>query len=88
MAAGTPFIVNDTGDISIYIENGVSGYVLKDVTPSSVQVVLRNILHASVKDRVAMRLAARSVAERYFDWRSYTDALSQLLTDVTEIYYG
>lgn len=88
MAVGTPFIVNDTGDIGNYIENGVSGFVLKDVTPTSVQVALRNVLHASTKDRVAMRVAARSVAERYFDWRSYSGALSKLLADVTETYYG
>lgn len=88
MAVGTPFIVNNTGDISNYIENGVSGFVLKDVTPGSIQMVLRNVLHASAKDRAAMRVAARSVAERFFDWRSYTDALSQLLADVTETYYG
>lgn len=85
MAVGTPFIVNDTGDILNYVEDGISGYVLQDMNPRDIQTVLYTILRESTKERVAMRVAARAVAERFFDWRSYTDDLSQLLSEVTEI---
>ena len=84
MAVGTPFIVNDTGDITDYVEDGVSGFVLRDMGPVGIQSVLRDVLRASDEERAAMRAAARSVAERCFDWRSYTGAISQLLSEVME----
>ena len=88
MAVGTPFIVNNTGDIADYVEDGVSGFVLRDMTPSRIQTVLHDVLRSSIEERTAMRTAARSVAEHFFDWRSYTDVLSRLLTEVMEAYNG
>lgn len=84
MAVGTPFIVNDTGDIADYVSDGVSGFVLQDIESGRIQAVLRDTLRSAAKQRFAMRAAARSVAEQSFDWRSYTGAVSQLLIEVTE----
>ena len=86
MAAGTPFIVNDTGDIADYIENGVAGYVFKKAAPEEIAELLRDIASQSQNERARMRAKARSTAERCFDWRPYVDTFSQLIENVKESY--
>lgn len=82
MAVGTPFIVNDTGDISDYIESGVSGIVIDNVTQDRIVSVLELLASSTQKERTSMRVEARSVAEQFFDWRAYTGSISLLLSEV------
>lgn len=86
MAVGTPFVVNDTGDITEYVENGVSGIVFEDTSPDHIAAILERIASSSQEERMSMRTEARSIAEHYFDWRAYTSDVSQLLDEVKEAY--
>lgn len=88
MAIGTPFVVNDTGDITEYIKNGFSGIVVQDASPHCIAAVLERIASSSQEERISMRAEARATAEQYFDWRAYTGAVSQLLDDVKEAYHA
>ncbi|MEF2655363.1 MAG: glycosyltransferase family 4 protein [Eggerthellaceae bacterium] len=81
MAVGTPFIVNNTGDIADYVMNGVSGYVLDALENDALACLLKKLVRESSQQRSAMRSEARAVAEEYFDYRAYADILlSHLLT--------
>lgn len=79
MSAGTPFIVNDTSDISMYIKSGESGFVIKDESEAGIITVLKQVLSLSKDERSKMRAAARTVAKEYFDNSKYIDSVNALL---------
>lgn len=80
MATGTPFIVNDTGDISLYIKNGENGYLANDI--DEITTVYDDIIRSTCERRRAMRTAARLTAEKSFDYRNYKEPLRELLNDL------
>lgn len=79
MACGLPVIANDTGDISLYLEDGVNGYLLSDNTAHAVTSTLNKISQLSSKELDGQRVAARTTAELSFDYRSYPDRINELL---------
>lgn len=79
MAAGTPVITNDTGDIALYLNDNINGYLLEDRSEDAVRKVLQKVLKLSDDQKEAMRLCARKTAEEYFDYRCYMDEFSRLL---------
>lgn len=77
-AVGTPVISNDTGDIGLYVKNGVNGFLV-DLSDESLERTVRNILNMGNEEREAMRWAARETAERNFDYRVYSETMKRFL---------
>lgn len=83
MSVGTPFIVNNTGDISLYVENGISGFVIESIDIENVKKLLISILDSSQEERELMRREARKAAERYFDYRVYSEDLVGFIREIS-----
>lgn len=81
MSVGTPVITNDTGDIGLYVIDGVNGFLLREHTAKAVNEALHRIIQSSSKDRSDMRKAARATAETSFDYQVYSDKMRNLLME-------
>lgn len=79
MAHGTPVIANLTSDIALFLDDGGEGLVCDDWSASAFAGALRQALALSPAQLAAMRSAARRQAERSFDYREYSGALSDFL---------
>jgi glycosyltransferase involved in cell wall biosynthesis len=78
-AAGVPAILNATSDIGGYVRDGVEALHCADHTPEAFAVAVRRALGLTPAERSAMGVAARSAAERCFDFRNYSGELSSFL---------
>jgi glycosyltransferase involved in cell wall biosynthesis len=79
MTFGTPAICNDTGDISLVLENRINGYLVKEYSADAIEVVLREIVSSTIEERQKMRTNARKAAELFFDFRLYADQINSVL---------
>lgn len=79
MAAGTPVICNNTGDISLYLENGKQGYLLQNGSIEELVDVFRKILNSTSEQRGFLRVNARRMAEEKFDFRNYIEKMQTFL---------
>lgn len=74
MAVGTPVITNKTGDIELYIKNGINGYLIDKSDGKSLELILLDIL----KNRsgyFAMRENSYKTAKSSFDLTNYQSDL-------------
>lgn len=78
LAAGTPVIANDTGDIGLYLKHGVNGFLLKDGTQQSVKEVMDTLVQ-SREFFGQMRLNARRTAQNEFGYMTYKDSVNSLM---------
>ena len=79
MTFGTPAICNDTGDISLVVQDRKNGYLLKTKSVEEITETLRHILSLSVEQRVQMRTEARKSAETFFDYHNYREQIQEVL---------
>lgn len=78
MAAGTPVIANNTGDIGLYLKDGYNGYICEN-TVDDIKKCLKEILGLGKKQKNEMREHSRLTAETYFDYHEYVEAMHDLL---------
>lgn len=83
MAAGTPVITNDTGDISLYLKDGVNGFLLNDGNCEDVKRILYRALDMHDEEKYEMRINARKTAENSFDYKVYKETVDILFGKVT-----
>lgn len=70
MSFGTPVITNNTGDICLYLKDGVNGFVCdKD----NIKMTIDKIMSINNNDYNELRKKARETALRYFDYRNYIE---------------
>lgn len=87
MSFGTPFIVNDTSDIAMYINNGENGFIVNDV--DEIAKTLDKVLKMNAEQRERMREKARMTAVTSFYYETYEKEFASFLDRVTEEYaYG
>ena len=79
LAAGTPVILNLTGDLAEYLADETASVVARSPAPEHIAAAIRRALALDAGQLKAMRLAARSKAELHFDFRRSMPALKQLL---------
>lgn len=79
LAVGVPVIANKTGDIEMYVRDGVEGILLEDESFGSVYAGLRRALNMTAERRLQMKEAARACAQMNFDYKSYCDELLNIL---------
>lgn len=80
MSNGTPFIVNNTGDISLYINNGINGFIVEDV--QSIAAVYQEILEMSNEESDEMRSQAYKTAEKNFSYKPYIKLFDVFIQEV------
>lgn len=87
MSVGTPVIVNDTGDLSLYVNDSENGFCLqRNISIEELESVLKSILSMSKEEINQLRLNARQVAQKSFDYRRNSKILNRLLISVVEEY--
>ncbi|HBC31523.1 MAG TPA: hypothetical protein DC024_09830 [Clostridiales bacterium] len=79
MAAGVPVIANLTSDLSMYIKDGQTGLVVKDESPEAFSSAVYRALSLTPKEKYQMKLNARNMAEKCFDYREYIETFRQFL---------
>ena len=79
MSVGTPVITNDTGDISLYLKDGVNGYICKDINAESIKDVFDRIL---VDNSKTLRKESRNTAESSFDYKNYLNDVKNLIEKI------
>ena len=84
MSTGTPFIVNDTSDISLYIHNGENGFIVNDV--KEIATVLDEILIMNTAQREAIRENARMTAMTSFYYEPYKEEFTSFIDCVIKEY--
>lgn len=77
MAVGTPVITNNTGDISLYIKDGINGYISKGINKDDICEVFDKIIN--VNGDSFLRKNARKTAEDNFDYRNYINEIKELI---------
>jgi glycosyltransferase involved in cell wall biosynthesis len=78
-AAGIPMIANLTGDIGMYLRDGVTGFVLADWSPEAFVAKIKSICAVSQEHAAIMRVATRNEAKRSFDLNNYVDLMKRFL---------
>lgn len=68
MSFGTPVICNDTGDIGLYLKDGVNGFVCDK---NNVSETLERISKLTNEEYNKLRVNARNTAIEHFDYRNY-----------------
>lgn len=81
MSVGTPFIVNDTSDISLYLKNEKNGFIVEDDS-YKISELYKKILEMSEEKYIAMRKDARRTAEIYFNEKYYEENLKKFLENI------
>lgn len=81
MSVGTPVITNDTGDVSLYV-NESTGYLLSDNTSESLIKVFESLIQKSKEETRQMRMLARKKAEESFDFRCYVELFKKFVESI------
>ncbi len=79
LSTATPVISNLTSDLSLYLEDGVNGFAVRDCSPSALTDKLREALQLSYDERVSMQKNARKTAEEKFDYKLYSVLLNEFI---------
>jgi len=82
MANGTPVIANLTSDLGLYLRDGIEGLICEDYSVESFASTLNRALMLSPVQMGLMRSAARNQAEQSFDFRVYSNQMSEFLAKV------
>lgn len=82
MSAGTPFLINITGDIPLYIQDKYNGLLVKKDTVDEVKETLEYALKMSKEEKSRMRLNARNTAEQDFNALTYTEDIHKMLESI------
>lgn len=82
MAVGTPVITNDTGDISLYLRNGVNGFLIGNGTEGEILNAFETLISFNGEQYIGMRKNARNTAECNFSYSSYIEEMNSFLKTV------
>lgn len=82
MSLGTPFIVNDTSDISLYIKNGVNGFIVNDI--NDITNVYLKIINMPLEEYQQIRYSARKTAETNFYFDTYKTKFEEFFKSVMQ----
>lgn len=79
LAAGTPVMLNLTGDLGEYLADEAASIVAASPSPPDIAAAIRRALTLDSVQLKAMRVAARQKAEQHFDYRQAMSTLESLL---------
>lgn len=73
MASGCPVIANNTSDLSLYLKDGINGFLLDAFTSESIASLIKKITLLDEDKIINMKISASKTAHEKFDFRSYID---------------
>ena len=79
LAAGTPVITNDTGDISLVIKDGINGYLINEPSTQNIIEVLSKCLELTNDEFISMRVEARKSAEECLHFSRYSNQVKRMM---------
>ncbi|WP_374244439.1 glycosyltransferase [Zoogloea sp.] len=82
LAAGTPVLVNLTSDLDIYLKDGDSAIIVRDLSPESVAIALRRALALNPVDKDRMSLASTHLAATMFDYTVWGEEITSFIESV------
>lgn len=80
LAAGTPVLLNLTGDLGDYVGDAQASIVAESSSVADIATAIRRALRLSRTEYQQMRVAARLKAETHFDYRVSLPALAEFMT--------
>lgn len=80
MAAATPVITNNTGDIELYLKDGVNGFLMNDYSINELNRIINIILSTSSEKKKKMCYEARKTAEEAFNYKNYINEIKYLFS--------
>jgi glycosyltransferase involved in cell wall biosynthesis len=83
--AGLPVIANLTSDLSLYLKDGVNGFVVKDLSSDALKNTLKRIVKINRSQFKEMRYNAKNSAKLNFDYHLYVKDLEDFLINI--MYY-
>lgn len=81
MACGVPVIANITSDLWKYIISNHTGIISKSEKISDCKEAIYNAITKSDAERESMRLQAKEMAKKSFDYRNYSQTINDFLID-------
>lgn len=78
MALGKPIIATNVSDISLFIEDNVSGFLCEANDPSTIANSLEKLLELSEEEIINMGIANRKIAFKYFNIDSIVKEYQEL----------
>lgn len=84
LAAGTPVITNNTGDISQILHDGGNGFLLPQASSDEIIKALNKCLALSDSEYASMRVHARKTAESTLDYSAYCAQISSFFASITK----
>lgn len=85
LAAGTPVITNDTGDISDVLRDGFNGFLINGVTYKQISDVFNRCINLSESNYCSMRINARKTAEKSLNYMSYIKPITMFFNSISRI---
>lgn len=86
-AVGTSVIANDTGDLKLYVNEGVNGFLLpRDFTTEQLKDILRRICKMNKETLNNIKHNAYSTALEFFSCPNYSQILHDFVVDVVNDY--
>jgi glycosyltransferase involved in cell wall biosynthesis len=80
LMAGVPVISNKTGDVAKFVEHDKEAILIDDYSPEAFVSGVKHAMKLSHEQRLSMRVNARDLAEKRFDFREYVQPLTVFLS--------
>ena len=87
LISGVPVLVTDVSDNSIYIRDGINGYLIPPGSMSALEAKLMEIIDNYNQSSILIARNALETAARELDYRNYTDKLIDFLFKPTGTAY-
>jgi glycosyltransferase involved in cell wall biosynthesis len=81
LAVGTPVMCNITSDLGDYIHDGREGLICRNESVAACMETIERAIRLKSDQKESMRRAARSQAERSFDFRNYSILLDRFIQE-------
>lgn len=83
MAAGTPLLCNDVGDLGRMVAATGCGVLLSEITPEAIVAALESLRDPAVRRKLGM--AGFQAAQEYYNWEAASSSLLRAYQDTLKI---
>ncbi len=84
LSTGNPVVITNTGEISDYLEDGVSAFIAEPDSIESFSDKLEEAYKSPISKSIGLK--GKEVAEKYFDYKIQASKLSSFFREVIEKY--